>query len=97
MLFRMAGHGGVLPPAEHTMFHPCAVGISFAVRMELWREHELAFCPSPMEDYALLLRIHAVADLLLAAQVVYFVRDRRPAPGAYPEHLIARSPASAPA
>jgi hypothetical protein len=38
-----------------------------------------------------------VADLLLAAQVVYFVRDRRPAPGAYPEHLIARSPASAPA
>jgi glycosyltransferase involved in cell wall biosynthesis len=93
MIFRMVHHGGnVLPPAEHSMFQPCAVGISFAVHMDLWRAHQLAFVPSAMEDYALLCSIHALTDMLLAPQVTYFVRNQRARQDVtYPERVIARS------
>lgn len=93
VIFRMVHYGSVLPLAEHSMFQYGAVGISFAVRMDLWRTHRLAFVPSETEDYTLLCSIHALTDMLLAPQVTYFVHDERPDKEvAYPEHVIARSP-----
>lgn len=90
MIFRMCNHDGrILPPADHTMFRCCAVGISFAVRTDLWRNKRLEFSPSSVEDYDLLLRIHTMTDILLAPQVVYYVRNRRPVKTViFPEHVI---------
>ena len=91
MIFRMVTQDGrVLPPAEHNMFQPCAVGISFCVRMDFWRAHQLTFHPSSMEDYTLLLRIHSLSDMLLASQITYFVRNHAHTwkRSSYPEHVI---------
>ena len=92
MIFRMCYYGGeILPPAAHTMFSLGKVGISFAVRMDLWHRAALHFCPSASEDYELLMRIHAVTDMLMAPQVAYYVRDLRPAKAvSFPEHIIPR-------
>lgn len=93
MIFRMCNHDGrILPPAAHPMFRCCEVGISFAVRTDLWRNKRLEFRPSSLEDYDLLLRIHTMTDILLAPQVVYYVRNRRPNKTIrFPEHVISQA------
>lgn len=93
IIFRMSRAGfpeDVLPPKDHDKFHLGYVGISFAIRTELFKSG-MGFQPSTVEDFELLERIHKrQAKMVISPHVTYYVKGAGPADvnAAYPRHYI---------
>jgi hypothetical protein len=91
IVFRMQYEDGfVLPPLEDIergALRPDYVGISYAIRMDFCRRHELAFDNSRREDYDLLNRMmNLTQHYRLSSRIAYFVRHWRPSlPPHWPE------------
>lgn len=68
----------ILPPKNHDMFKRDRVGISFAIKRQLF-ESGLWFEPSQTEDFDLLKRIfESDYDMVISPYVMYYVRNVRP-------------------
>jgi hypothetical protein len=80
VVFRMRdASGNILPPVEHQMeLGACNVGISFAVRRELFvrSEDPVVFVPGATEDFVLLKTAFQRGSMILLSNCVgYFVRN----------------------
>ena len=91
IIFRMRrGEVEVLPPKDHDMFHVAYVGISFAIRTQLFQSG-FEFVPSGLEDFQLLEKIcNGHAKMVMSPYVTYYVRGAPPAGvnETYPRYYI---------
>lgn len=79
-----------LPLKEHDTFHVGAVGISFAIRGQLFQSG-FVFQPSPLEDFELLERVkNSHTKMVISPYVTYYVKGVRPLDvnEVYPRHYI---------
>lgn len=78
VIFRMTLLSNVLPPKDHVMFQLNSVGISFAIKRNLF-EAGLWFKPSSGEDFNLLKRIFDLnKKMVISPYVTYYVKGSRP-------------------
>ena len=81
-VFRMSyvcpGDICIRPPEDHAMFQLYSVGISFAMKRDLF-ENGFWFRPCNIEDFKLLETIfHAKKRIVMSPYVTYYVRNARP-------------------
>ena len=74
IIFRMMDNKVILPEIESKMFYKEHVGISFALKYSLYKDHNLKFSAGDTEDFELLDKIYKKSfKMLLSKHLNYFV------------------------
>lgn len=83
IIFRMSSVGTIHPQLRFNNFFINDVGISFAVKSDIFFRRQIYFESSNAEDYLFLDRLRSEGySILLSEEILYFVKDVRPPPGA---------------